>query len=120
MLRVLTHIHKLPLVEQIRMAKITLFEFNPRGRIQVGPSGPDGEGLFSAEIDETGEEEEEAVEEAEDSGLSITTVLLPLVILAAIGVAVRMLTGEDEEEEEEAEIEADESGPIDRFTSTTE
>ncbi|MFC7115336.1 hypothetical protein ACFQH2_10795 [Natronoarchaeum sp. GCM10025703] len=100
------------------MAKITLFEFNPRGRIQVGPSGPDGEGLFSAEIDETGEEE--AVEEAEDSGLSITTVLLPLVILAAIGVAVRMLTGEDEEEEEEAEIEAEESGPIDRFTSTTE
>jgi len=106
MLLMLTHIHKSPLVEQLRMAKITLFEFNPRGRIQVGPSGPDDKGLFSAEIDRTDEEgEEEAVEEAEDSGLSITTVLLPLVILAVIAVAVRMMTGEDEEEVEEAEIE---------------
>lgn len=97
------------------MAKITLFEFNPRGRIQIGPSGPDDDGLFSAEIDRTDDEEE--MTEGDDSGIGIATVLIPLMILAGIGVAVKVLTGRDEEE---PELEESDEGPIDRFTSTTE
>lgn len=101
------------------MAKITLFEFNPRGRIQIGPSGPDGDGLFSAEIDRADDVEEDVEADADESGgLSILTVLLPLVILAGIGVAVKALTGDEDDEAEE--LEEGEEGPIDRFTSTTE
>ncbi|MCL9813727.1 hypothetical protein [Natranaeroarchaeum aerophilus] len=103
------------------MAKITLFEFNPRGRIQIGPSGPDDEGLFSADIDRTDEDGGEEAETAEedDSGLGIAAVLIPLVILAVIGVAVKTLLGGDDEEEE-LELDEEEEGPVSRFTSTTE
>ena len=102
------------------MAKITLFEFNPRGRIQIGPSGPDDEGLFSADIDRTDDDGAEDVETAEedDSGLGIAAVLIPLVILAVLGVAVKTLLGGDDEEELEPKEESE--GTISRFTSTTE
>lgn len=101
------------------MAKITLFEFNPRGRIQIGPSGPDDDGLFSANIDRTGEDGEgEEMPGDDDSGLSIAAVLIPLVILAAIGVAVKVLLGGDDEEE--LEFEEEDETEVSQFSSTTE
>ncbi len=121
----MTHMPKLPLVEHTDMAKITLFEFNPRGRIQIGPAGPGDSGLFTAELlpeekDTDGEEADADEIDEDESGGSIAKVLIPLVLLAVIAVAVKTFTGRGEEELDEIDGDEQESGRLDRFTSTTE
>lgn len=111
---------KFLLAELSYMAKITLFEFNPRGRIQIGPSGNGDEGLFSAELGQPTEPEEETTLEEDESGGGVAKVILPLLVLAVLAVAIRVITGGDEEVEEIDAEEEEAPGRLDRFTSTTE
>ncbi|WP_143824889.1 hypothetical protein [Natronoarchaeum philippinense] len=95
------------------MAKITLFEFSPEGSVQVGPSSPGEEGLLSISTDEDAETDAEA--EDEESGGGLAKVIVPLLVLVAIGAAIRYATGETEEDlDEESE------GRLEQFKTTTE
>jgi len=98
------------------MAKITLFEFNPKGNIQIGPSGEGEDGLLSIA---TGEDAELDAEDEQDdeSGGGLAKVIVPLVALIAIAAAVRYVSGG---EEDEAELGEESGGRLDQFKTTTE
>jgi hypothetical protein len=103
------------LVERLDMAKITLFEFNPQGNIQIGP-GSEGEGgLLDLPMGESEQTEMESAEQ-EDGGGGIAKIVVPLVALVAIAAVARYLTGGEDEEALEEESE----GRLQQYTTTTE
>ncbi|HMB50563.1 hypothetical protein [Natronoarchaeum rubrum] len=97
------------------MAKITLFEFNPEGNIQIGPSGEGEEGLLSIATGEDAELDED-IEEDDESGGGLAKVIVPLVALIAIAAAVRYVSGGEDEEE----LGEESGGRLDQFKTTTE
>lgn len=115
-LQAVTPTPKSILDERSDMAKITLFEFNPEGSIQIGPAGPGEEGLLSiatsddAELD-TGPDEED------ESGGGIAKFVVPLVALVAIAAAVRYFSGGEEMDEE---FDEESEGRFKQFKTTTE
>ena len=101
------------------MAKITLFEFNPQGNIQIGPGSEGEEGLLGFTPGEQAETSAETGESEEEGGGGIAKIVVPLVALVAIAAAVRFMGGGESEAEFEEE-EAESEGGIQRFTTTTE